>query len=299
MNMRQLDPASGEDALVLLRRVLLSAPDSALLISIRERSAEIREALLECNDDLSDKELAAVAENPEWVAKVYGGLGVDDEEIDEAEAEIEEAIESMQASEDEEIGIAFAALLDGLPAAYRSWEWIFSDVPTVSNHVLDGLRAHASVAGKHELVEGLLRYGITPATIFDATVGISLFVDRLLESIHDGHAVLCFDKAASSVAPDGGLHSQLLAQIRATPACPPQAAPRLLWWLAKVANLRPYLFDGYFTTEVTPGSLQFIADHSAADFDIVRRWTQTAAIPAFETVACKVATSGSWKFTMR
>ncbi len=276
MNTRESAVSSHEPPLMLLKRALVSKRDTALLQQVRERADEIVAVLDEEDEDYSDSEQAAIQKDPEWVGQVFHVLGVGQEEeaAGEAEAELERAIAELRSAEDYEIGAAFSALIEGLPPALVAWDELFRDVPQIPVQAYETLRESPSVREAGRCAYGLLRFGITPATVFEATVGVSLFLDQLAKSAREPRLELLF--RAPQQATEAPMYSRLLAQVRATPTCPPDAAAALLHWIGLVASERPYLFEGYRVIEGTNEALQLVADRTYADSDLLRHWTAGA-----------------------
>ena len=183
-SIRRLSAPSSKDTimnsrLTLLKEVLLSGKEQALA-QLRIEAEEVREALEENDLELSESEREAL--NPEWTAKVFEALASEDD-IAKREKSISEAIESLHEEEDAEIGRAFAeSLVPTLPKDFRNWDVWFKGVPKVPVVHQDFLRNLTVVKSGMPFAEGLVPYGLTPATFFEAAHGIQLLTDRLLQT---------------------------------------------------------------------------------------------------------------------
>ena len=64
----------------------------------------------------------------------------------------------------------------------------------------------------------------------------------------------------------------LLSQVQGTPDFPKDAAPRLLAWMVKVAQFKPFFFPGYQSETLGEGSIRVIQEVASRDEELAYRW---------------------------
>src|SRR5262245_9093814 len=137
--------------------------------SSKKRGERVRKALDEDDLEFSENERKVLIEHPAWIARVFEALA-GPEDIPEREKAITEAIEKLHEEEDAEIGRAFAdALVPTLPKEFRDWDVWFERVQYLRNTTV--------VQYGMPFAAGLVAYGLTPATFFEAAHGIQLLTD--------------------------------------------------------------------------------------------------------------------------
>jgi hypothetical protein len=124
----------------------------------------------------------------------------------------------------------------------------------------------------------LLRFGMTAGTVFEATVGVSLLADRVLQETPSsrGEPSAVFPLRAKEGDDDEERFEQLMAQIRGTPTSPPDAAPSLLRWISAVAQERPLLFERYRAFSFPDERLVLVPDKTYDKTDLSFRWSRPA-----------------------
>jgi len=294
MNIKARITDAPESALALLRRALVSGKDESLLRQVNARATEILSALEETTEEFSEHERARMEKDPEWLAVIYETLGAAEEGApDEHDHAIAEAIATMHAEENKEIALAFDAMIEQLPNRLLDWDTHFYGARRLTDTVWRNLLSQWEMTEMHPAA-GLLRYGISPGTIFDVTEGVSM----LLRRTHDARGTSSGVRL-SLAGPT--MDQRLLAQIRATPGLESNSATLLLAWLREVAEYFPHLFGGYRVVENTRDTLHVIADSLHLSFneapELYRRWS-AVEVTQGETVsapAVHLASTGSFK----
>jgi hypothetical protein len=288
------------DPLQLLKNALLSPGKGDLLELVRQEAKKILAALEEGEVDFSNEELRHLEGHGEWIGTVYEAL---EEPVPAAEREkkIAEAIADLCAREDEEIADAFKSLVETTPLRLRQWDWWFGKVPRAPKDYQERLRKETVVHKSSPYSMGLVVYGMTPATILEASRGVQLLVDRVLRAASEPHAgdwlrgdipsdsvepprraekLLWCDVDLNAEASDSQIPSHfrlpyrlLLGQIRGTPQCPPEAAAPLLAWMVEVAQLKPLFFRGYLTSTLGKGAIRLVQDAAYLHKELPYRWS--------------------------
>lgn len=305
---RDLDfMTESERDLDLFKACLLNPGSSELMARVRERAPAILRAMEEDQGsgrfELTDQEVNRIEFEPEWAAQVYGLLGAASEALEEGQ-EIRQAIEAMRTSEAEATAAAFDVLMDTLPPRFAGWPDWFSDLPPALADEQAALADLVEVrqAGPH--ARGLIVFGMTPATLAGAARSVELLADRLIvqarsdENAWPDHPVMVplwralRERAESDPRPsldlplglaerEGGAvvpYPLLLAQVRGTPGCPPEAAPHLLNWMVQVAHEKPFFFPGY-TAQPVGHVLRLTEDLDRSGHDLTKRWSHSVGGP--------------------
>jgi hypothetical protein len=242
--------------LKILKAALISANNEEALARVLQRASAIRTALANEDVDPDIDEFSGLDAHPEWVGRVYSALGGDDE--GGAASEVAQAIQQVRADEAAEIGRAFAGLMELLAELGYDWKkWLRSiRYPAPNGPAWQRLLNDPSVikAGPHGY-ELMSQTGLTPAIIYEATRGLHLLFDRLVESLEecspqdrlpvqrsaDGTAFrVIAGQSAVSVS-----HDLVLAEIAGTPDIPEDAIGPLTTWLTDVVRFQPFLIEGY------------------------------------------------------
>lgn len=171
--------------LEILRKAITAINDSAALERLRDCAPQVRDALEEQDLELGPAEFSALADHPEWIARVYAALG----ENEGGQAEVNELQSDMAAiltDEQEVIADAWAALLDKLdearaPAGPGSWEKALQAAGHPDPELVQHLRDyHPSCRKGDPAAERLLQYGLSPGMLFEALRGMELLFNRAL-----------------------------------------------------------------------------------------------------------------------
>jgi RNA polymerase sigma factor (sigma-70 family) len=301
------------EQLTVLKKALLSPRDQALLKTVRRDADKIREALEEADLEFSEAEVAQLERNPEWTAAVYRELA-GPAELSEREEEIAAAIAGLRQDEDREIAAAFVSLVETLPERFRAWEKWFADVPPAPEPFQAHLRKQIVVIESRPHSGWLTAHGMTPATFLEAARVVELLLDRLLRTAREeGEGTLrqtelrrfldgvrhrqaegvpaCADVVLNPEECEAALYpvpfGLLLAQIRGTPQCPPEAAEPLLRWMVGVAQLKPFFFRGYQASTLGKGAIRLTREAVVQDADLMLRWGRhTQEVEQKELVSC-------------
>jgi DNA-directed RNA polymerase specialized sigma24 family protein len=285
-----------KEVLSLLRAALLSE-NSDLLMQVKKHRSEILAAIASEDVPFSPQEEAMLS--PEWVAKVYSELGETGEtQLSEEEKAVRDAVIQIRDDEEAEIGLAFKeALLTDLDDEFTNWESWFNRVPIVDEKIQHDLRQEFSVEQAQPISEGLVKYGMTPVTFFEAAHGVELLLNHLStlnrKSLQQqspsrelADYVAWLEKSGSErrfnlcVRDECGSEdpivprSVLISQVAATPSLPPEAALPLSRWLMAVAEFRPLIIPGYQAVPIATNTVQLTKDEEQTDFEIFRRWKQ-------------------------
>jgi RNA polymerase sigma factor (sigma-70 family) len=132
-----------EDALNILSSAIASAGDPKSLDAVRKHRDDIRNALDEGDVLLDKAQWAELEKNPEWLAQIYDSLAEQSEPNEESA--VARAIADLRREEEQEIGEAFAALIQELPDAFHDWPALFKNVATVDRAYQSELLSHRSV----------------------------------------------------------------------------------------------------------------------------------------------------------
>jgi len=293
---------SMNSGLKLLKDVLLSGDEQALA-QLKKEAEQVRNALDENDLELSETERKAL--RPAWTARVFEALAGSDD-VTAREKSISAAIESLHEEEDAEIGRAFAeSLVPTLPKEFRNWDVWFKGVSKALAGHQDFLRNTKVVCHGMPFAAGLVLYGLTPATFFEAAHGIQLLTDRLFQTAlgpTDGvqaqpdleQLFLWVRSRAESGDPlsvnidlknekDETARlpcvprSLLISQVQATPDCPKEAAAPLLAWMVKAAQFKPFFFPGYQSETLDEDSVRLIQEVvSHEEEELAYRWGRCA-----------------------
>ncbi|KQZ32676.1 sigma-70 family RNA polymerase sigma factor [Duganella sp. Root1480D1] len=175
----------------ILRKALNAFDDRVALENLRTHAQQIRLALEQEDLLLDDRECAALAERPEWLATVYAALSSGES----ANAEIDELQPSVAAllyAEQQVIADAWSALLEKLdemrpPSGQGEWELALMGGAKLPPDLQPHLREHhASCRSGDPAGERLLKYGLTPGMVFEALHEMELLFNRALRRAGDG-----------------------------------------------------------------------------------------------------------------
>jgi hypothetical protein len=288
-NMFRTELNTNRDPLGLLKRVL-STRDPHLLQQLRIRAGEVVAALDADDEDFTDAEGEVLAEDPQWLAQVYDVLGYDDAaEMDADEAEIEAAIDEIHGQQEREIAQAFQVLTTYLPHHLSDWGRWFGELREVSHATRLSLSRRWSELGAADSVEQLTRYGLTPATFFEATIGLQLLLERRIADSTAGTSsvvLLEFGRIIDQRPTDPRYvtvsRDQLLAQMRSSPDCPPGADEPLLRWTCSAAAFRRRLFEGFQVFGSTGSVLAVLSDSANTSGDLLYRWSYNSSMRSAE-----------------
>lgn len=244
----------------ILIDALCSADDADALAAVRKQAAAIREAMSGDGDlPLSAAQQAEMAKHPEWVGTVYGALFGDVDSSESEDTTIAQAIRQVREDEDTEIGEAFIALVTLLEDSRYDWIARFSALSTPDDLEMEHLREHGAVAAGGPQAISLLKHGITPAIIYEATRGLHLLFGRVERSLADaGIDGPVEDWLRNETPPDNGIsligadgaaahipYPVVLAEIEGTPNILPGCAEPLWRWIGDVVEIQPFLIEGY------------------------------------------------------
>ncbi|MBI3682023.1 MAG: serine/threonine protein kinase [Acidobacteria bacterium] len=226
----------------LLKRALFSK-DERLLDELRHRSKEVLRDLDASSAADVDVDLEQV--DPEWLAQVYGAIA-DAEQISAEDESSVQALLQASVKEESSIGYAFRdALMPALPERLRDFPAWFGFLDRVEEEEQRELLATPAAQAGMPYSEELSIYGITPLTIFYATEGMSMVVDRLMDykAVNEGAPILL------SLNPQGFSDKyqvleprMVVREIEQVAECPKKTAQALLPWLIEAAQYRPFLF---------------------------------------------------------
>jgi hypothetical protein len=291
--------------LALLKRALLSVDHKAVLEEVRRQADQIRAAMEIGDVEFSDDEIVHLGRHPAWTAEVYSALaGPQESQVEESE--ITKAIAALRAQGDKEIAQAFVMGLESLDPRFHDWGRWFKGVPRISGPFRDYLLKDRAVskAGKYSL--GLAAYGLTPTVFMEATRGVELLCNRIIRDASSEDTTL--SKGAPFSQELNGLHMRirsqvqsgarasldvvlpggpataaplpyplLLAQIKSTPQCPPEAAEPLLTWIVDVTQLRPFLIRSYQAETLGEHAIRLTHQPEPETVgDLVLRWSRVA-----------------------
>jgi RNA polymerase sigma factor (sigma-70 family) len=290
------------DPLRLLRDALLSPWERGAAEDVKRHASQIREALETDDLEFSHEEIERLGKHGEWTAAIYAALS-GPEEMPEEESEIGRAIDELHARTDKEIAQAFVLTVESLPPYFHDWASWFRGVPEVSRQFQEHLLGDAVVRAAMPHAWELVPRGLTPAVFIEAARGLELLCNRLLREASWGDSeekdlapvhswIRAADQAGRPASlgialPGGGRHPEiplipyprLVAQVRSTPQCPPQAAEPLLWWLVEVGRLRPFLVRGYEAEPLGERGVRLTRQWVLEETDLVWRWTTAAGKP--------------------
>jgi hypothetical protein len=261
----------------LLKRALTQA-DEETLKELWRRSAEVIHYLESSPDDPELDRLDNM--DPERLARVYGALAAFEPIAPEDELSVKSLMEAT-ASDKASIGHAFReVLLPGLPSHLTNLEGWFSSLPKVEPEEQSELLASPAAQDALPYAELLAAVGITPLTIYYATEGISMLVDRLMDYGDLNRAVPVL--LAASTTPVGAqqrLEPQMtIREIEQVAECSPAIANALLPWLIAAGQYRPYLFNGLIAQ--ADGDALLLAHSDRKYANLYQRWGLPAEVHA-------------------
>jgi len=251
----------------LLEAVLASPGDRALLKQVSERAPEFlsyleQEPSQAVQDQLSQCPTA-------WMAEVYGAIvGEADDSPEEIAAS--EILNQPNVEQDLEIGRAFAeALMSNLPYSLKQIDDYLRDVPEVEEEEMIELGQEPSVKAGLPYSEQLVRYGVTPLTIFYSTEAVAGLFNRMLR-----HDVIASEEAILKPimeSPDDVTNYQLVTNAIANLSeCDLLVAQALLPWIVDVARYKPLLFRGFMARP--RGQAILLKQNPHIETNLYRRW---------------------------
>jgi hypothetical protein len=177
-----------------------------------------------------------------WLNEVYA------EVLAATQPAVEDQLaEAAEDTEDSAIGEAFAGiLLAGLSESTLDLRSVFRDVPPVGREISNNLRKHPSVKYGGPVAALLTNFGLTPASILDASVAVARAIRRFYRenAIPSKETVWLVNFKRYT---EGYLISRkdLTDSIAWTLETPSETADALLNWLLALAADRPWLFEGF------------------------------------------------------
>jgi RNA polymerase sigma factor (sigma-70 family) len=191
----------------VLKNALTAVNDSNALDRLRAKAPQIRTALEEDDFILDEEASAALALQPEWLARVYSVLA-GPEPMSDAD-EMYSNMAAILVDEQFVIADAWAALLDKLderrpPAVPGKWELALQLTGKPDPKLLRHLREfHPSCRKGDPAAERLLQYGLTPGMVFEALRGMELLFNRSLRRAENVAVAGC-SRYEGLIVKDGG-----------------------------------------------------------------------------------------------
>lgn len=297
-----------KDALQFLKNALLGAPSKSVIREIQANAESIRGALENEEILFRQQELALLDEHSPWVAQVFEALA-GDEPTPEATTELVRTIEAIHQNEEDEIAEAFVTALETLPERFHLWsKWFpavdaadvqgFAKWAVTLRVVQTALRQSKSPS----VVEKLLEFHLIPSTFIEAARGIELLANRLIQTAagpvdrvkdHSGELqrLYCWIRSRKDSGQSPGLnlvdhefdsaseeavgaapYGLLVAQVRGTPVCPPDAAAPMVSWVIQAAQHKPFLFRGFKVETSKKDRICITQSATSAGNDLVARW---------------------------
>ena len=272
----------------LLRRAIVSPGNQDLLREVGRKADEILDYLKEF-DFPGELRKVAVAADPQWLAELYCALATPDEVSEEDLVTIAEL--SDGSTEDEKsIGRAFVTLMSDLPVHLQNLARYLHGLKEFKDDEFTDLQESPVVQAGRPFSDGMVLYGMTPLTIYYASEGISMLIDRLMR-----HHVLQpdlpviidptnqTDRLMNSTAVDYSArtqrvgHQMIMLEIVSAAKCSEAAAPKLFDWLIAVARVKPYLFDGFKADPVNNNAVRITRELEFGR-DVHKRWSVTKKI---------------------
>lgn len=265
------------DILQLFKRAVL-AHDETSMAQLRQQSRQVREALdADQAPDFTDEELARLYDNPESLATVYQFLG-------NASAADEVIAAAFHAERDAQsaVGQAWETLADRLDLEWPQWEYALREL-----EIGDGtLREHFSATGADSSsARRLLRYGLTPAMLYEAWDNIHLLFNRAARRPaarrEAGSCVLVRGLDGIGVNVSLARIQRQVASTRDLELKPDgRRAAILTDWTFRLLATHPFLIDGYEYDDAD-GTFQQLPDYAVTrplSFDaLAGRWCRQAS----------------------
>lgn len=280
----------------LLRQLFLSTGNEDLLEKASKESDDILAAMENADWDQIIDEEAAEKLDLEWVAKVYAALAKS--HVSEGDAALFEALFEGRARDERKIGEAFECLVEKLSTPARQFSSYFGSLPAVSDGQKAELISSPAVQASPHALE-IVRWGITPVTIFTATEAVALLVDRKVRrGKFSEQKPIMISKESPRVSPQNlpaqELPFQTLAmEIRFATRCSEEASSRILDWTIDAAHSVPFLYKG-LRAEVHEKGIGLISDKDCPT-ELLQRWTRPMSFfqRALSAVSRGFATSSS------
>lgn len=272
----------------LLRQLFLSAGNEDLLASVSKESDEILSAMERVDWDQVIDEEAAIKLDLEWVGRVYQALAKP--HVTQGDAALFEALFKGRATDEQDIGEAFQCLVEKIAHPTRQFSCYFGSLPEVSDTQKKELLSSPAVQASSHAVD-LVRWGITPVTIFTATEAVALLVDRKVRRRKlFGQIPVVISKEDPQVDPQNLLAQELPFQtvameIRSATRCSEEASNRILDWTIDAAQSVPFLYKG-MRAEIQGKGISLVSDESCPA-ELLQRWTKTRTF--FERAASAVS----------
>ena len=271
----------------MLIRALCSPNDAGAIAEVRDRSAQIRAALVNGGLELSAQQREYLEKNPEWVGAVYAALLSD---LDSGEdTDVALAIRQVMEGEDAEIGAAFVELLAQLEESGYDWMARFRPLPMPGELEREQLQEEGALPADDPSAIGLLSHGITPAIIYEATRGLYLLFERVEGSMVKGseaaeeswlREATPADEGMSLIGADGAVvhipHRIIVAEIEGTPNLLPGRAEALSAWIGDVVQFQPFLVEGYAYDANERGFARWQTPGGAVRDDLIAQWSRRA-----------------------
>jgi RNA polymerase sigma factor (sigma-70 family) len=279
-----------EEALKLLSSAFHSAGNEEVLQAVRKHRADIQQALDEGDLLFDENQWLKVQEHPAWIAAVYDSLA--DVTVEAGVFDVAHAIDALRHQEEREIGEAFTALLGELPDAFHDWTHWFEGVKPVDLDYQQELASRRSVQYSSEYALALVRYGMTPVTLYAAARGLELLFNRTERSLRAGtadrgRAAPRYERRlpksvhlvfGAGQAPLELSHDQIIAEVASTPDLPEGAEKPLTWWILSALHFKPYLIDRYDVhADKEAIAVYWMGphrDYAIERSDLISRWTR-------------------------
>jgi hypothetical protein len=272
----------------LLHRLFLSTGDEELLAKASKESSEILAAMDQADwDEVLDEESASKLDL-EWAGKVYEALAKS--HVSKGDAALFEALFEGRAMDERKIGEAFECLMEKVSRPTRELSSYFGSLPDVSDSRREELLSSPAVqASSHAL--NLVRWGITPITIFTATEAVALLVDRKVRRGKlSAEIPVVISKRSPSSAPQNRSAQEIPFQtvkmeIRSATRCSEEASGRVLDWTIDAAQSVPFLYRG-LRAQIHEKGISLISDKGSPE-ELLQRWTKAKSF--FQIAASAVS----------
>jgi hypothetical protein len=242
--------------LEILKAALNSAGDADALARVRTRADAIRDAFDDDDIDLTAEQLAYLDQHRDWVGEVYAAVGGDVEAGEDSA--MARAIQEVRADEAAEIGEAFMGLMELLAESGYDWKHRLASLryPEEDSAAWASLLSEPSViAAKGHGYQLFSHTGLTPSNIYEATRGLHLLFERMVDSLEESPQGRSLNRKPDSdtmffvLAGETGVpisHDLVRAEIAGTPDLVEDAVEPLCNWIMDVLAIQPLLIEGYF-----------------------------------------------------
>lgn len=262
---------------LFLRQLLTSPGNMDLLQEARHRSAELVAHIEDKDFAFEDADLLRnLQQHPEWAGQVFEALAGEEPLDPEEQAAVDEQI-AIKDEDDRSIGQIFRnGLVRDLDPDLRNWEGMFGQLRIVSPEEHAFLASRPDVEAASPAADLLVRFGITPLTIFYAALAVKVAVDRMVTAgkIANDDVVLLTadpDRTRDEYDVDVLPAQDVVGEIVSMSEVSSEVAWAILRWLIAVAQVRAFVIPKF---EAFPEGEDVRLKRTNGDISLEESWSR-------------------------